>query len=57
MAVAILNLSYDEIIDPVIRLDTAYRQISCVNCTGTVEGSAATLSTIPPFGFAAFEVR
>lgn len=56
MAVAVLNLSYDEIIDPVIHLDSAYTQISCANCTGTVEGTTVRLSTIPPFGFAAFEL-
>jgi hypothetical protein len=57
MSVAVLNLSYDEVIDPVIRLDEAYKQITCVNCTGMVVGANVQLSTIPPFGFAAFEVR
>ena len=57
MAVAVLNLSCDEIIDPVIRLDKAYSSIQCVNCTGAVSGDAVRLSTVPPFGFAAFEVR
>ena len=57
MSVAVLNLSYDEVIDPVIRLDEAYKQITCVNCTGMVVGANVQLSTIPPFGFAAFEVK
>lgn len=56
MAVAVLNLSYDEIIDPVIRLGGAFAHIRCVNCVGTVDGDAVRLDTIPPFGFAAFEV-
>lgn len=56
MAVAVLNLSYDEIIEPTIHLDEACSEIECVNCTGTVCGNTVQLSTIPPFGFAAFEV-
>ena len=57
MAVAVLNLSYDEIIEPLIRLDGAFGSVKCVNCTAEVEDGGVRLSTIAPFGFAAFEAR
>lgn len=57
MAVAVLNIYYDEIIDPVIHLDRTYGSLTCVNCTGRLEGDKVILDTVPPFGFAAFEVR
>lgn len=57
MAVAVLNIYYDEIIDPVIRLDKAYSHLTCINCTGRLEGDRVLLDTIPPYGFAAFQVR
>ena len=57
MAVAVLNLSLDAIIEPEVRLDKPYGQIKCVNCEGRLEGDKVRLSTVSPFGFAAFEVR
>ena len=56
MAVAVLNLYQDEILEPAIRLDKPYRKLKCVNCTGRLEGDRVHLSTISPYGFAAFEV-
>ena len=55
IAVAILNVNYDEILEPVIRLDRPYTRLRCVNCRGTLSGSTVRLETVPPFGFAAFE--
>ena len=57
MAVAVLNICLDEICEPVIRLDKAYGQMRCVNCEGRLEGDVVQLSSVGPFGFAAFEVR
>lgn len=56
MAVAVVNPYQDEILEPAIRLDKAYSSLKCANCTGRLEGDTVHLSTIPPFGFAAFEV-
>ena len=50
------DIYYDEIIDPVIRLDKAYSHLTCINCTGRLEGDRVLLDTIPPYGFAAFQV-
>ena len=44
-------------IEPEIRLDKAYRTIRFLNCTGKLEGDRVILDHIPPYGFAAFEVR
>ena len=57
MAVAVLNLSLDELIDPVIRLDKAYKEIKFVNCSGRLEGDRVQLSSLPAYGFAAFSVQ
>ena len=56
MAVAITNSFYDEILDPVIPLDKAYKTIRFLYCTGRLEGDKVRLDTIPPFSFAAFEL-
>lgn len=56
MAVAVLNLYQDEILEPAIRLDKPYSKLKCVNCAGRLEGDTVHLSTVSPFGFAAFEV-
>ena len=57
MAVALLNLSLDELIEPVIRLDKSYTEIKCIDCAGRLEGDRVYLSTVSPFGFGAFEVK
>ena len=56
MAVAIVNSYYDEILDPVIPLGKVYKIVRFVNCSGRLEGDKVRLDTLPPFGFAAFEV-
>lgn len=56
MAVAVLNLYQDEIIEPVIRLDGVYKTARFVGCTGALEGDRVKLSSVSPYGFAAFEV-
>lgn len=57
MAVAVLNLSLDELIDPVIRLDRAYETLHCVGCEGRLEEDRVQLSSLPACGFAAFSVQ
>lgn len=57
MAVAVVNPYQDEILEPAIRLDRAYHSLKCINCTGRLEGDTVHLSTISPFGFAAFAVQ
>ncbi|MBQ2707292.1 MAG: hypothetical protein IJF67_03435 [Clostridia bacterium] len=57
MSVALANVHLDDVFAPEIRLDKAYSEIRFVNCTGTLDGDKVTLSDIPPYGFAAFEVK
>lgn len=56
MAVAVLNLYQDEIIEPVIQLDRAYEHAQFAGCTGRLEGDRVYLSDIAPYGFCAFTV-
>lgn len=56
MTVGLFNCFADEVYMPKIRLDEKYRDIDFALCTGTLDGDAVTLSTIPPFGYAAFRV-
>ena len=57
MSVALCNVHLDDIIEPTITLDHSYSSIRFVNCTGELQGDTVTLSDIPPYGFAAFEVK
>lgn len=57
MAVALANVHLDDVYAPEIRLDKAYSEIRFLNCTGRLEGDRVILSNIPPYGFAAFEVK
>ena len=57
MAVALCNVCLDDVLSPTVKLDRAYRSIRFVNCTGKLDGDTVTLSDLPPYGFAAFEVR
>ena len=57
LAVAIANVHLDDVYAPVIELDHCYNSIRFLNCTGKLEGNLVTLSDIPPYGFAAFEVK
>lgn len=57
MAVALANIHLDDVLSPQIRLDKSYTQIHFLNCSGKLEGDTVTLSDIPPYGFAAFEVK
>ena len=56
MAVALCNVSLDDVIETAVKLDKPYSSIRFVNCTGTLNGDTVTLSDLPPYGFAAFEV-
>ena len=57
MSVALANVWLDDVYDPEIKLDKAYSEIRFVNCSGRLDGDRVFLSDIPPYGFAAFEVR
>ena len=57
MSVALANVNIDDVYDPEIRLDKPYSDIRFVNCTGRLVGDTVYLSDIPPYGFAAFEVK
>ncbi len=56
MSVALCNVYLDDVLTPTVKLDRAYSSIRFVGCTGTLSGDTVTLSDIPPYGFAAFEV-
>ena len=56
MAVALFNIFEDEIPMPRILLDKPYNGVRFVNCEGKLEGNILTLSELPPYGTAAFEV-
>ena len=58
MAVALFNMNFDEIIEPVITLDNQYNEIKCLNCKGTLCENKVTLEgEIAPYGGAIFEVK
>ena len=57
MSVLLINAFMDEIDNPVITLDREYKNIRFVNCNGELAGNKVYLSELPPYGFAAFEVK
>jgi hypothetical protein len=57
MAAGLFNIFADEIISPEIILDKEYSEIECINCTGKIDGNKVTLTDIPPFSFAGFNVK
>jgi len=57
MAVALANVHLDDVFAPRIWLDKVYNNIRFIGCSGKLEGDLVTLSNIPPYGFAAFEVK
>ena len=57
LSVSLSNVHLDDVIEAEIRLDRAYESIRFVNCAGKLEGNRVTIDHIPPYGFAAFEVR
>lgn len=56
MSVLLINIFMDDIDDPIITLDKAYKSIKFVNCNGYIKSNNVYLSDIQPYGFAAFEV-
>jgi len=56
MSVALANVHLDDVFSPTVKLDRAYQSVRGVNCTGVLNGDTMTLSDLPPYGFAAFEV-
>ncbi len=57
MSVGLWNFSVDDIPEPKIELDGAYGSIQFLHTEGTMLGNTVTLCPLPPFGFAAFEVK
>lgn len=57
MAVGLWNIFADEIVCPEIILDSSFDSIECINCTGKIESNKVTLTDIPPFSFAGFNVK
>lgn len=57
MAVGLWNFFADPVFSPTVQLDREYSSITCINCSGSLDGDRVTLSDIAAFGFAAFEVR
>jgi hypothetical protein len=57
MAVGLWNFFADSVLTPVVELDLEYSSAEFVNCTGHLDGNRVTLSELPAFGFAFFEVK
>ena len=57
LAVLVLNVFEDAALSPRILLDRPVRVTRFVGCEGKAEGNCVTLSDIPAFGAAAFEVE
>ena len=57
MAVGLWNFCIDWVYDPKIVLDREYKEISFLNCSGSISGNVVTLSDLSPFGFCGFEVK
>lgn len=56
LTVGLWNFFPDEIDAPVITLHRPYTAIRFLNCEGELHGDCVTLTPIPAYGFAAFEV-
>ncbi len=57
LAVALFNMSIDEIISPVVMLDRAYKRIRTVGCECILEGNnVRIIGDVAPYGMAAFEL-
>ncbi len=56
-SVLLINSFPDDIEEPKIKLGGKYRKAKFINCTGTLDEDAVTLSDIAPYGFAAFEAE
>lgn len=58
MAVGLWNFYADPAMEPVVKLDRDYAEVTWLNGRGRLEGRQVRLEDdIPPYGFAAFEVR
>lgn len=58
MSVALFNIFADPIIAPKVVLDSEnYTLVSTANCEANIEHNTVTLSDLPAFGIAAFEVK
>ena len=57
MSVGLWNFFADEVSKPIVELYKSFSEIKFINCNGKIHGDKVYLDKIPPFGFAAFEVR
>lgn len=57
MSVLLLNVSPDDCEMPSLTLSKECKKIKFVNCDGNLNKNKVTLSDIPPYGFAAFEIE
>lgn len=57
LSVGLWNLHEDIAFSPKIYLGESYKEITCVHCSGKLQGDQVTLSDIPPYGFCGFEVK
>lgn len=57
LSVGLWNFFADPVDEPVIELARDYRAIRFLGCTGSLSGRRVTLSPLPAYGFAAFEVK
>lgn len=57
LSVGLWNFFSDIAFCPEITLDECYESIEFINCSGTLSENKVSLSDIPAFGFAGFEVK
>lgn len=58
LSVALFNCFADEILEPVIELDSAYTTVEFINCTGHSEGARVHLDApLPAYSYAFFRAK
>lgn len=57
LSVGLWNMYADFVTEPKIKLSKPYREISFIGCSGRLDGDTVSLTDIPAFGFAGFEVK
>lgn len=56
-AIAFVNISLDELYDPVIELDRTYASAEFIGCTGKLEGDRILLADLPAAAFGAIRLK
>ena len=57
MSVLLSNVFLDDVFDCTVQLDKTYSEIEFVNCEGVLERDKVVISSIAPYGVAAFMVK